>query len=100
MTTILATLPSPTAPKNFASRQVGSLLGLPLIMSLRGVKAVNAKRAALEGIHHKLPKKSVYFCRLSMKTVEEDQPQVRDKNPMSTLEDKLIMFIFFLADSK
>ena len=46
--------------KKVSSRQVASLLDLSLTTYLRGVKAVKANTAALEGIH--TPPKSVYFC--------------------------------------
>ena len=75
-TLILATLASPAEPNKFSTRQVASLVAAtrhtPKTTYLRGVKAVKAKRAALEGIHT-LPK-SVYE-KLSRQTVEEDQPR-------------------------
>ena len=77
-TIILATLPSPTATKKFSTRENASLLGIPKTMYLRAVKAVKAKRAALEGVHT-LPK-SVYFSQVvKAKQWRKISPQVRQK---------------------
>ena len=49
-TIVLATLPSPTSTQKFSGRKIADLLGLAQTTHRRHVKAVEAKRAALEGI--------------------------------------------------
>ena len=50
-TVVLAMLPSPGTPKTFSNREIAKLIGLSEPMYRRALKAVSAKRAALEGIH-------------------------------------------------
>ena len=78
-TIILATLPSPTTPKKFSSKQIVALLGLPLTRYLRGVKAVKGTRAALEG-NHTLPKSMNFLQAVKAKQWMKISLQVRENS--------------------